>query len=265
MEQLLYNVVVGFIGAHLLWFAFGVVVATLTFCAWRVRHDVTLPLAPLAVPPLPDPYEVAYLRGGEQEIMRLVVFDLLQRGYLEFRDIPTSAQKTETHIAASACYPGVATLTLLEREVFATFASPLTLRDLTKSSLPMRVGLHCASYRMRLHQEQLLLSDEAKQRIRRCVWISADILIGFTLGLLPLAFRYGVTPAFLLMSGLGLAALIASGSAPRLSHRGRVYLDRLHSLYALPSSCLEHPFSARTHIDVFGAASFPGASLICRN
>src|SRR5438132_9961841 len=33
-----------------------------------------------------DPYEVAYLRGGEREVVKLCLFDLLQRGYLEVRE-----------------------------------------------------------------------------------------------------------------------------------------------------------------------------------
>src|SRR5687767_253102 len=40
----------------------------------------------LPVPPVPpeiDPYELAYLRGGHAEYVRLVILDLVQRKYLQ--------------------------------------------------------------------------------------------------------------------------------------------------------------------------------------
>ena len=45
-------------------------------------RDRTANLPPLPIPADPDPCEIAYLRGGENEATRLIVFDLIQRGCL---------------------------------------------------------------------------------------------------------------------------------------------------------------------------------------
>ena len=38
------------------------------------------------VPESPDPYRIAYLRGGENEVLRLMLFDLVRRGHLEMTE-----------------------------------------------------------------------------------------------------------------------------------------------------------------------------------
>ena len=42
----------------------------------------------LPIPPIPlqiDPYEIAYLRGGTNEVVRSVVFSLMQKGFIEMK------------------------------------------------------------------------------------------------------------------------------------------------------------------------------------
>src|SRR5689334_16356723 len=47
------------------------------------RADPTSAFDPPEVPAHPDPYEVAYLRGGANEVIRTAVFSLVQQGSLE--------------------------------------------------------------------------------------------------------------------------------------------------------------------------------------
>src|ERR687895_307775 len=60
----------------------------LTAVACRVltrRLDWTANMAPPPIPSDPDPHEIAYLRGGENEVTRSVVFALVQKGLLQVR------------------------------------------------------------------------------------------------------------------------------------------------------------------------------------
>jgi uncharacterized protein (TIGR04222 family) len=60
-----------------------IVVAALV-ARWMIRwRDPTRGFATPAVPESPDPYLMAYLRGGEFEVARLALFDLLHRGVVE--------------------------------------------------------------------------------------------------------------------------------------------------------------------------------------
>jgi uncharacterized protein (TIGR04222 family) len=60
-----------------------VIAASLAWCWLAVRRlDGT---AGLPVPPIPDdadPYEIAYLRGGRGEVVRVGICALVQRGFL---------------------------------------------------------------------------------------------------------------------------------------------------------------------------------------
>lgn len=55
-----------------------VIVLTLAYCGWSVsRLDATTEERLPLVPARPDPLEIAYLRGGENEVTRVAVFDLI--------------------------------------------------------------------------------------------------------------------------------------------------------------------------------------------
>jgi uncharacterized protein (TIGR04222 family) len=67
----------------LLWYGL-VILIVVTICGYvRANADPSAKLPALPVPPNPDPLEIAYLRGGLEELSRTLIFDLMQRGYLE--------------------------------------------------------------------------------------------------------------------------------------------------------------------------------------
>lgn len=73
--------------AFFLLYATAVVVGVVASGRYAVRRaDRTDTLPQLPVSPAPDPYEVAYLRGGKAEVARLAVLALMQVGSLEVRE-----------------------------------------------------------------------------------------------------------------------------------------------------------------------------------
>src|SRR4051794_17344181 len=75
-------------GPQFLFLYGAIVVLTIAICHWVVnRPDWTAELLPpLQIPSDPDPYEIAYLRGGVNELSRLLIFNLMERGYLTIVD-----------------------------------------------------------------------------------------------------------------------------------------------------------------------------------
>ena len=74
----------------------------------------------------PDPYETAFLRGGAPQVTRLVVFDLMERGYAEL-----SAPKRRFGLFAaakklrrSATAPDLSSLTAIQRAAWNWLAVP---------------------------------------------------------------------------------------------------------------------------------------------
>src|SRR5262245_38132446 len=87
MDWLLDNPVANMYGPKFLLLYVGLAVFTILACRLAIRgSDPTKNLPPLPVPSNPDPYEIAYLRGGENEVTRLIIFNLIQRKYLKTTD-----------------------------------------------------------------------------------------------------------------------------------------------------------------------------------
>src|SRR3712207_6649261 len=94
MSWLIHNPIGDMYGPHFLLLYGIVIIATLVACKlasiWAER---SMALPPLLIPSQPDPYEIAYLRGGTNEVTRLAIFDLLQRGYLEMNEEPGKSEQ----------------------------------------------------------------------------------------------------------------------------------------------------------------------------
>jgi uncharacterized protein (TIGR04222 family) len=203
---------------------------SLAWCWWAVRHlDGTegLPVPP--VPVDPDPYEIAYLRGGRNEVARTAVCGLLQRGFL-------TANRSRGVWWLERCRqaPDPGHLVPLERKLFNGMMDPSRVacsRWSRRQVAAMNVA--CAPYKQRL-LEAHLLNDAS---IRRTAWrLGVTVAVTIVcLGAYKLAIEISrgpteVRPLIL----LAIAALILLPRVlrpPRLSSLGRRYLKRLQLAY----------------------------------
>ena len=65
-------------GPQFLLFYGAIIAIALGFCWWRLQAaDPTASLPNLALSSEPDAFEIAYLRGGEREVIRLAIAVLL--------------------------------------------------------------------------------------------------------------------------------------------------------------------------------------------
>ena len=87
MNGLLHNPVTDIYSEYLLLFYALAIGAVILACYKSVRSaDRTRHLEPPEVPARPDPYELAYLRGGEREVTRIAIISMLQRGLLQITE-----------------------------------------------------------------------------------------------------------------------------------------------------------------------------------
>jgi uncharacterized protein (TIGR04222 family) len=168
-----------------------------------------------------DPYQIAYLRGGAAEALRVAAFSLVDRGLLRFDGIQAVAAGDAA--ARIANHP-------VERWLMNHFDSRKGAESLDTASLTDRVDAHYQPKLERLH----LLPDEAGRRFRL---IGKMAVVAALLGLA------GVRVAQTLAAGrinLGfLAVLLAIAlwlvyrkGHPRLTARGRTVMRDLRSLFA---------------------------------
>ncbi len=217
---------------------YGIFSAIVLVGVWLLLRssDKTHLLPPLFLPKHPDPYEIAYLRGGANAVTRLGIVDLVQRRYLETTEESTGRSgSTEKRIRQSVSRAEVEHLSSLQQTVFNGFRDPQRPGDLFRSrGLASSVELFCQSYKQRLELESLLLPRGARM-LRTVVRLGAiAALLGLGGYKLTAALTTGHYNVFFLILLTGLASIIAAIMyyPTRLSRRGRDYLKRLQETFS---------------------------------
>jgi uncharacterized protein (TIGR04222 family) len=160
-------------GPEFLVFYAVVIAATFAFC-WlrRRRGDHTKSVPPATVPDRIDPYEIAYLRGGEIEVARVAVVRLTEMGYLVREEKRRLRQADQT--------PG--NLSDLERCVYDWFGAGRKVNELSANAgLMQRLKAHTLQFEEDLQAGNFLTSDAA----RSSAWTTAAIgiaIVGLTGG-----------------------------------------------------------------------------------
>jgi uncharacterized protein (TIGR04222 family) len=208
---------------------YGCIIAlTLALCRWALhRPDWTAELPPLPIPSDPDPYEIAYLRGGVNELSRLLFFSLLERGYL------TIVDPKKQLIQRVQCHSELAPLTLVERAMLDWFSEARPTHDLF-TEIADRIELYCATYREHLEAQELIIWCEPREgRVQEMRLVGASLILGLGAYKLLAATATGHTNVgFLIgMAAISLLILMRVTKPPRLSSRGQAYLERLRTVY----------------------------------
>jgi uncharacterized protein (TIGR04222 family) len=197
----------------------------------RARIAAADPSAARTMMPAPvdverDPSEIAYLRGGGNELLRFTIFDLIRRGDLALAD--TSDKKRDKLIVATG-HAEDAPLTSLQREVLAFFITPHSSKEIFASDLPDAAATFgAAQYEPRLQREGMFPSpgvDAARKAARMFGY-----LVLLSLGAYRIAYALVMHHSFgfLVVEVLiAVVLLTITTHASRLSDYGRSYLKRL--------------------------------------
>jgi uncharacterized protein (TIGR04222 family) len=226
MEILLDNPLATMYGPYfLVFYGFVTVFTLLVLGLKKTQIDQT---NNLALPPIPsqiDPYEIAYLRGGANEVARSVIFALMQKGLIE---IDNSAATPKIRRIEN---PGVrSNLNQIEQISLDWIANS---RDVSEvfggSGLTKQLETYGEMYRSRLEQAQFLVGDYERGQMSRWKWIAMTIIAGLGVYKIFAAIVFGnfnfIFTILMLIFGLIIAQAVSG--LPRLTKLGKAYLERL--------------------------------------
>lgn len=172
-------------------------------------------------PPLPlsDPYQMAYLRGGTAEAVRIAVLSLVDRDLLEI-----DGDKMVTRGS-----PSVEGLPPIEAAILARCSSPATAQDVFTG---FAVAAATAPYEARLGALHLLPDRAMRARRWRWLGIAAAVLLVIAIVKIEVALGRGRSNvAFLLMLMVLAPLALLPAAQRRRTALGDAVLKDLHSLF----------------------------------
>ncbi len=219
-----------------------------------------------------DPYQLAYLRGGTNELARTVLFNLLQKNLLEHAESKT--------LKRTAAATNISRLNSIETAAMGWIGNGRTNNEIFQSGgLTSQLEAFGRTYEHQLEQQQLLTDDQIKMKVAVVKWFAAASVaaLGFYKVLATLS-RGKYNVMFIVVLGvIGIVLVFLSGKLPRISKLGKAYLARLQltfenlKVHATPPPSNVHLPAAETQssfnsidpfllsIGVFGGAALGGA------
>ncbi|HAA54709.1 MAG TPA: hypothetical protein DCE42_08115 [Myxococcales bacterium] len=201
----------------------GVAITVWILARWL---DTSRSMPRMRVPRDPDPLEIAYIRGGENEIVRVLIFDLAQRGYLDFDD---DLFIQDPH------HPPSRHLDELEYEVFDFMRTPRTTSDIYgDNGLPEKLEPLCKEFQTFSLKEKLIYSEEAQKQANWMRLFGMGFLITLAVYKIFVAMSRGIYKIwFLVMLCFVFSWLVgAIVNIGRMTKRGKDYIDDLEEAFS---------------------------------
>jgi uncharacterized protein (TIGR04222 family) len=182
----------------------------------------------LSVPPILtaiDPYEIAFLRGGDHEMARAVVFGLAQKGFAEIKIDGKNGfvKRLNPEKVVSDLLP-------IEQLALQWLGSSRETDEFFQANgLSAQLAGYARTFQGRLETQQLLVGEESKNRLKRQKWTAISAI--FLLGIYKIAAAviYGNFNFFgiIVLIAIGIAVAAVIGKTPRVTKLGDAFLDRL--------------------------------------
>lgn len=181
------------------------------------------------IPPSPDPYEIAYLRGGENEFARAVVFSLVQKGFLEIVN-----DEKASYISLVRLQPNWTTLSQMERNVLGWFQETREVKHIFEShGFVENLKPYSAGFEQKLQSGHMLTPQDViiKTRMLGLMIGGSVLLLGaYKFVAAIMHGRYNIIfLAMLAFITFIVFSIIARTS--RLSALGKQYLARLQNAF----------------------------------
>jgi uncharacterized protein (TIGR04222 family) len=208
-------------------------VLVLALAGWFVRNaDDSAAAGRESLPSDFDPQEIAFLRGGKNELVRFAVFDLT---YKELLQLGPAEKRRDPPIQRTEKAPG-SSLDPIESIVYGFFDQPQTARALFASDTPEQVEKAFAPREERLKARRLLTDDAvfaAAKTARIVAFLTIAGLCAWRVSY-ALSLHHRNIGFTLLIALFASLALLFVTRVPRLSKRGRAYVQTLRA--ALPAA-----------------------------
>jgi uncharacterized protein (TIGR04222 family) len=195
----------------------------------KSQFDRTDRFAVPSIPPNLDPYEIAYLRGGINEVARSVIFSLTQKGYVEIDNSAASPV-----IKKSPNPPTSNRLSPIEQRTLDWVGSVRQPSEVFNSyGLINELESYENDYRARLEKQQMLTSEQDRAILKPVKWSVYFLILslgGYRL-LSSIAHGYYNIIFLIIFIVAGLLIARAVAKLPRLTKIGKAYLDRLQTAF----------------------------------
>lgn len=220
---------------------------------WRKRAELTgSPRIDLS-----DPYLIAYLRGGEREVLQVATIALIARGLL----VKTGKQIQRAENASANSVQRPIEKALLSKYTHAGEASWI-LEDEGLSKV-------CESYGKTLRQARLLPDEFVNQRRLMRLAVACFLLggVGFTKVVMALAAGH-TNVGFLIVLTIIAMLLTAKFSFPRLTESGKAMIEDAQSLYRAMRHRAESLTAGNAGVEplmlaaVFGTGALVGSAFL---
>jgi uncharacterized protein (TIGR04222 family) len=223
MDALIHNPIADMYGPDFLLLYSSVIILIMIVCGWLVQDPTKKQSLPL-IPSEPNPYEIAYLRSGTSEVVKVAILNLIQRHYLQIAEKLIIHTTNPQH--SSELQP-------IEHQVLSSFSSTPSIKSI--ASIAQKVQPYCNIYEDQLHNEQLLYDQKWQAANIKVGLIAATII--FILGgyklLIALAKGRHNVGFLIIMAVLSIIFILWFVSRrSRLSFRGQAYLQQLQQTFA---------------------------------
>ena len=177
-----------------------------------------------------EPYEIAYLRGGAEELLKLRLFELQQHGHLVVLEEKRWYGLKRWLVAAPDAQSDQA-LSPLQLSLRTLYKYPLSPKEILKLEYPPELVADCRRYRQSLQQRGWLVGWFGKEdpvyhhgQLGLWVLVGLCLILNFTLGL-----KFNLIFAIIVLSILRSIALYLL--CYRANRAGRWYLKLLEGQF----------------------------------
>lgn len=204
--------------------------SAIAFYLFKTTLDWTDKQPSPIIPHQPDPFEIAYLRGGENELARSVIFSLTQKGFLK---ITTDGKKS--FISYADNQPNWTTLPQIERTALTWFQSIRETGEVFGNfGLTGILKPFAVIFDQKIKQENLLTPDDVKVKARTyslLIFVLIALLGGYKL---ISAIIHGRSNFIFLIifTVIAFVAFWFLGKVKRLSKKGTKYVESLQDAFS---------------------------------
>ncbi len=243
--------------AFLVLFILFIVLSTVVVAAVRQSSDKTEHLSLPAIPPEPDPYEIAYLRGGANETARAAIFSLAQKGAIEIiADEKRSVLRANSSLAAGN------RLTEMENAALAWIGRERMVDEAFKRSGGLADSLDpfLDGFRRNLESRNLIGGSEARKQLKRYARFAAGAIAVIGGYKVAASIAYGQFNIIftIILTLISVVIVMSVGRLPRVTKLGKKYLERLQLAFDDLKRTSQAAYIRTAEPRVIPAASFAG-------
>lgn len=221
----------------------------------EVADNVSIPLQP-------DPYEIAYLKGGEKQVLLLSIYSLISRGYL---NVLTNNEKTDVRIGQKEKVPATAALNEQEKMVFkSTTKKEMRIANFLNEVFTEKFTECCEPLRKKLEQDNLFVSEAAEKQFRQMKSLGAGVMIFFGIYKIIAAVKHDHDNIFFLLVLTILAPVFISNVKKVKLARRDNYLDALKTAFNVTSGSdfdLQPFYMKQLQLAIFGVEVLKNSKL----